>query len=141
MKRSRHPFSSHHSSLKATTGLSCPMQVSLLLCGMGSLPFICTSMSASTPTQLESRARVSTWTLQGPCVLSHTGCLALEVPSPVQEPRHVHHLLTHHPWWGDAIPGPGTVLPKGPESSGSLGGQDDTPGHIHQGLILLSKQQ
>lgn len=49
MRRSRHPSSSHHSSLKATTGSSCPVQGSLLLGGMGSLASICTLMHASTP--------------------------------------------------------------------------------------------
>lgn len=40
-----------------------------------------------------------------------------------------------HITWGmcDVIPGCGTVLPKGPESSALLGGQDDTTGHVHQG--------
>lgn len=84
MRRSRHPSSSHHSSLKATTGFSRPVQGSLFLGGMGSLASICTLMHASTPAQLERRAHILTCELQGPLALCHTGSPVLMVPSPVQ---------------------------------------------------------
>jgi len=134
-RRSRHPSPSHHSSLKATTDLSCPVQGSLLLGDMGSLASIWTFTRASTPAQLESGAHVPTCELQGPHAPSRTGCPALGVPSWVQGPCtcHVYHLLTHHSRQGDVMPDCGIVLPQGPEPSAPLGRQDDAPGHVHRG--------
>lgn len=65
IKTSSHP-SSHHTSLKATTDLSCPMQGSLLLTEMESLASICPYMHISTSILLESRARVPTCKIQVP---------------------------------------------------------------------------
>lgn len=89
MRTSSHP-SSHHTSLKATTDLSCPVQGSLLLSGMGSLASICPFMHISTPFLLESRAHVPTCKRQGPHALNHTGCQALRVPFPVSTSSPAH---------------------------------------------------
>lgn len=119
IKTSSHP--SYHTSLKVTTDLSCPVQGSLLLSEMGSLAYVYPYMHISAPFLLGNRARVPTCKIQGPHALNHTGCPALTVLSlckgyvSTSSPAHTPSMVA------GTIPVHGSVLPKGPASSASLG--------------------